>query len=216
MYENKCSYSTINTAKSAIICINNITDNTNTKHNHIARFMKGVFNMRPPHPKHTKTWDINTVLNFLKTWSPNSTLSLKKLTLKTVCLVALISAQRAQSIEFMDIEYMTKNNDNFTFTMNTVIKQMKPGRKCSTIVIPKYEDPDLCVYRLIELYIENTKQIRQSTKFWIGFNKPHKSISRQTISRWLKQSCVLLELIQKCSRHTQQEWHSHQKQNSVE
>ena len=37
------------------------------KHPMMAKFMKGVFSLRPPEPKYFVTWDIRQVLNFLKT-----------------------------------------------------------------------------------------------------------------------------------------------------
>ena len=67
------------------------------KHPVMAKFMKGVFSLRPPEPKYFVTWDVRQVLDFLKTWSPAESLSLKQLTLKLAMLAALITAARSSS-----------------------------------------------------------------------------------------------------------------------
>ena len=68
------------------------------KHPMMAKFMKEVFSLRPPEPKYFATWDVRQVLNFLKTWAPAESLSLKQLTLKLVMLAALITAVRSSSV----------------------------------------------------------------------------------------------------------------------
>ena len=64
--------------------------------------MKGVFSLRHPEPKYFVMWDVRQVLNFLKTWEPAESLSLKQLTLKLVMLAALITAARSSAINKMD------------------------------------------------------------------------------------------------------------------
>ena len=64
----------------------------------MAKFMKGVFSLRPPEPKYFVTWDVRQVLDFLKTWSPAESLSLKQLTLKLVMLAALITTARSSQL----------------------------------------------------------------------------------------------------------------------
>ena len=189
LYNEKYSFSAINTAKSAIssfvICSenNNIADNTE-----ITRFMKGIFNLRPPYPKYTVTWDVSQVLTFLKTLSPSDDLSLKHLTLKTVCLIALISGQRAQSIHDMDLDHCSvSENSSMKFFMTNLSKQVKPGIQQVPITVSKYTtDEHLCPLSSIQMYIQKTSTLRKSNKLWISFVKPHHAVGRQTISRWLK------------------------------
>ena len=74
--------------------------------------LKGVFNLQTPLPI---SWDIDTALKFIKTWYPYESLLLIQLTLKANFLVALVSAQRAQSIHNMDIDVMTKTQREIVF-----------------------------------------------------------------------------------------------------
>ena len=50
--------------------------------------------MRPSLLKYNVTWDANILLNLLKSWSPAEFLSLKKLMLKSVTLIAMLTGQR--------------------------------------------------------------------------------------------------------------------------
>ena len=66
------------------------------QHHSITRLSKGMFHDKPPVPPYAITWNVDTVLKYLKTLHPVSELPLKSLTLKLAALLALASAQRAQ------------------------------------------------------------------------------------------------------------------------
>ena len=71
LFEKGHSYSTINTARSAlstlILCDNCMTFGS---HPHVIKLMKGVYNKRPSGSRYTSTWDVNIVLRYLRTLSP--------------------------------------------------------------------------------------------------------------------------------------------------
>ena len=94
----------INTAKSAISAIT-VPKNSHTIGNHplISRFMRGVFKSRAPVPRNDSTWDVQPMLSHLSSFALPEDLDLKSLTLKLVALVALISAQRLQSIHLLNL-----------------------------------------------------------------------------------------------------------------
>ena len=50
--------------------------------------MKGVYNLRPPKPRYTSTWDVGEVLTVLQTWGMPADLSDRQLSLKLVMLLA--------------------------------------------------------------------------------------------------------------------------------
>ncbi|KAI0233244.1 hypothetical protein LSAT2_016478, partial [Lamellibrachia satsuma] len=58
------------------------------------RFMKGVARDRPSLPRYNCIWDVNVVLNMFRKQPLAEFLSLYDLTLRTVTLLALVSAQR--------------------------------------------------------------------------------------------------------------------------
>ena len=86
-YDKGLGYSTINTCRSALATFLVLQDSECTLSSHplISRFMKGVFNLRPPKPKYVDIWDVKTVLTLLRSWSPATLLELKGLTSSWLC-----------------------------------------------------------------------------------------------------------------------------------
>ena len=50
--------------------------------------MKGIYELRPPWPRYTATWDLSTVLNFFRKGVSVSELSLKELTFQVDIFVS--------------------------------------------------------------------------------------------------------------------------------
>ena len=108
LYKQGLSYSTLNTARSALSTIVILPGGGKLGTNSlVTRFMKGVFEIRKPSPKYDKIWDVSLVLNYLSKLYPNDSLTLKELTLKTVMLILLVSCQRGQAVHFLDLKHMT-------------------------------------------------------------------------------------------------------------
>ena len=57
-------------------------------HPRISALMTGIFNQRPPQPRYTFTWDVETVLLYLRSQPEGQYFSDKGLTLKLVILLA--------------------------------------------------------------------------------------------------------------------------------
>ena len=114
-------------------------------------------------------------------------LELKTLTLKLIMLIALVSAQRGQSLHILDTAYMKEAPDVFEFSLSDHIKQSRPGYKTPSVILQAYPaDSSLCVVTCLKEYLKRTKPLRGSeTKLFISFVKPYKHISRETISRWI-------------------------------
>ena len=104
LYESGKTYSLMNTTRSALSSFVLLEDGLNVgTHPLLCRFFKGIFNLRPPLPRYTHIWDARIILNHLRSLSPIKYLSLKNLTLKLCMLLALLSAQRCQSIHKLRI-----------------------------------------------------------------------------------------------------------------
>ncbi|KAJ8021950.1 hypothetical protein HOLleu_39297 [Holothuria leucospilota] len=183
-------YSGLNTARAALstfLILNGVK--TIGQHPLICRFLKGVFELRPPSARYTTTWDVSVVLNFLRELHPLDSLSLKLVTLKLVMLVALVSAQRLQSLQLLDLSTMTKSATSYTFTINQLIKQSRPGYSTTiTVFLPDFEeDSRLSVYKVLEHYLILTFPLRQHcSRLFISYVKPYKPVSRDTLGRWIK------------------------------
>ncbi|KAJ8038897.1 hypothetical protein HOLleu_16457 [Holothuria leucospilota] len=182
-------YSGLNTARAALstfLILNGVK--TIGQHPLICRFLKGVFELRPPSARYTTSWDVSVVLNFLRELHPLDSLSLKLVTLKLVMLVALVSAQRLQSLQLLDLSTMTKSATSYTFTINQLIKQSRPGYSTTiTVFLPDFEDSRISVYKVLEHYLILTFPLRQHcSRLFISYVKPYKPVSRDTLGRWIK------------------------------
>ncbi|KAJ8911445.1 hypothetical protein NQ315_008331 [Exocentrus adspersus] len=165
-YNEGASYGSLNTMRAAISLI---SFNTNTcKDQVVTRFFKGVFRKRPLRPKYKKTWDVSIVLNFIKTYFPLESLSLKKVTEKLLMLLAIITAHRAQTLTLINIDNIKIFPSKIEIMIPDTIKTSGPA---STLIH----------------YLDRTKSLRNNVKnLFISFKKPHKAVVTQTISRWIK------------------------------
>ena len=77
LFESGCSFSTINTAKSALLPIVSVNGEHCWNDNpDIRRFCKGVFNIKPPTLKYANTWDADVLVQFLDFLGPLDSLSI--------------------------------------------------------------------------------------------------------------------------------------------
>lgn len=182
-------YSVINTARSALSAMVILpTRGKFGEHPYVTEFMKGVYNLYPPKPRYTDIWDPEIVLEFLRNWRPAKKISLKMLSLKVVMLILLITGQRPQIISKLNVENMEISEDCYLFTVeNHDLKQGRPGYKPERICLKAFEDKSLCVHRYLTEYLKRTLDKRGKVKeLFITLNKPHKQITRDTTSRWIR------------------------------
>ena len=191
LFNQGLSYSTLNTARSALSTIVTIDGGESFGSNHIVtRFMKGVFESRRPKPKYDKIWDVSVVLKHLSSLYPNEKLSLKDLTHKVLMLILLVSSQRGQSIHYLDLQHLNMDEDNYSFDVAEHIKTSTPRSPYTRIDIAAYEpDSTICPLSCLKAYINKTKDLRNDeTKLFLSYVRPHKPVSRDTISRWTKET----------------------------
>ena len=191
LFNKKLSYSAINTARSALSSTVVLSDSSqpNVGNNAlISRFLKGVFNARPPMPRYSTTWDVNVVLRYIRSLAPSDDLPLNVLASKLASLCLIVSGQRGQTIHALDLNHMEKSPDTFTFRISVLLKQSKPGKLAQTVEFKAYlNDSKLCVYRCLEIYFRKTQLLRgESTKLFVSCIKPYTPVSRSTFSRWVK------------------------------
>lgn len=189
LYNQGLSYSTINTARSALSSILNIRGPHHFgSHPLVTRFLKGIYETRKPQPKYKTIWDVATVLKYLKTLWPLEQLSLKDLTIKLLILLLLVTGQRGQSIHLLNLDGMNMSSRSCRFELLDHIKTSKPNKRESSIDIGSYQpDNTLCPLLTLKEYLKKTEPLRGTErKLFISFIQPHKGVSRDTISRWTK------------------------------
>ena len=68
------------------------------------------------------------------------------------------------------------------------MKQSKPGYKPPSVVLKAYpQDRSLCVVYHLKEYLKRTELCRKDeTRLFISYIRPHKRVSRDTISGWIR------------------------------
>ena len=154
----------------------------------VKKFVKGVFELNPPRPRYSWIWDVKIVLCYLQSLDPLAQLTLKDLTLKLVMLTALVTAKRGQTLHLLDLKFLTKAEGYVFEGFDNHLKQSRPSTKTLAIHLRNYlPDTRLCVVKTLEAYLDRTSDIRgEETRLVISFSKPHRKVSRDTITRWIK------------------------------
>ena len=191
LYNQGLGYSGSNTARcalSSLVTLENMGNMTIGQHPLVQRLVKGVFHERPSLPRYHNTWDTYKVSQFLKTFASLTEIKLRELTYKLIMLCALVTGQRCQSLHLMNLDTMIKSASSYRFVIHNLVKQSAPGKAQPVLVLPKFdEDERLCVYSVLEEYVQRTNSIRNNeSQLFISFAKPHKKVSKDTIARWTK------------------------------
>ena len=192
-YEQNLGYSAINTARSALSTIFPLHNNCTFGQNHIVkRLLRGVFNQRPALPKYSYTWDVNIVLNYIKSMSSNDKLSLRDLTFKTVLLLKLLSAQRSQTLKLIKLKDLYIDEQHCVIYISSLLKQSKPGKHLKPIQFSRFSDERICIVSALEMYIHKTEQFRdKQEQLFLNYLPPHKEISTSILGRWIKRFLMI-------------------------
>ena len=103
-------------------------------------------------------------------------------------LLALISAQRAQTLVALDTSFMTIQ---ITFVVAALLKTSRPNKDPLQLTLCRFpETASLCPYLTLQEYLRRTAESSRvavnTTKLFLSFIKPYRPISTDTCSRWLK------------------------------
>ena len=114
----RMSYSSINSPRSVLSAMGIVRDGVSVgSHPIVIRFMKGIYNLRPPVSRYVQTWDVNIVLNKLRNLSPVKYISLKVLSMKLAMILCLVLAGRTQLLYLLTIEIMLKEQNLMLYSI---------------------------------------------------------------------------------------------------
>ena len=188
MYDQGYSYSAINTARSAVSMLTAAAGRDNLgSHPLIKRFMKAVFNGRPALPRYQFVWDTDTVLDYLKQQDILS-LSLKELSARLAILLALTSGQRCQTLHALDLRDASVSSVGVKFVVSSIVKHSRVNKPQPEIMVkPFTTEQKLCLFTTLSRYLTVTQTLRNNnTKLFISYIRPHRPITKDTFSRWIK------------------------------
>jgi hypothetical protein len=192
-FEAGKQYRTINTLRSAISMTHEEVDGVRVgQHPMVSRFLKGVYNLRPPAPKHTTTWDVDTVLDYLNGLPDNACLDLQQLSHKLTMLLALTNADRCSDLAALDLSYRTYLGNGVRFIIPGLTKTRVSGPPLEALYPAFPENQKLCPVQTLRAYEQRTQPMRPSSgrtnnqPLFISVRKPHRPVKPATLGRWLK------------------------------
>ena len=189
LYGAGYQYSSVNAYRSAISSVHDKVDGVDVgQHPIITRLLKGVYNDRPPLPRYTNTWDVQTVLNYIESLGCSEELSLKLLTYKTVFLLAITRPSRSIDLCSLDIKRIQSHSNGVAFLPTSLAKQSRQGKRVESFFFPSFSvNTTLCPVTTLRVYLERTAPLRkEERKLFISFIKPHKAVTSSSIARWLR------------------------------
>ena len=155
------------------------------QHPLVTRLMRGVFNDRPPLPRYTCTWNVQTVLPYISNWGSNDSLSLKQLSWKITMLLALTRPSRSADLSQLNLQYKP---EGVAFKPSSLAKQSRQGKPIMEFFFPSFpHDPGLCPVETLKAYEARTAPNRGTEqKLFLALIKPYKAVTSSTIARWLR------------------------------
>ena len=145
----------------------------------VTRFLKGAFNCRPPAPI---TWNVDTILGFLKSLLENHGLSLHH---NLVTLMALANADRCSDLGALDLRHRCAQENSEKFIIPGLTKSQFSGLP----ILPNLPRGHQVVSHP-DTALLHRKVKGPSPGSWqplfIAVRKPHKPVKAATIGHWLK------------------------------
>uniref|UniRef100_A0A1Y1MHV1 Tyr recombinase domain-containing protein n=1 Tax=Photinus pyralis TaxID=7054 RepID=A0A1Y1MHV1_PHOPY len=145
--------------------------------------MRGLSRLRPSKPKYNTTWDPQPVLAFV---ARMQTLDLKGLSRKLATLFVLATGQRLQPISLIIVSGIQKSEDGLRIFIPDLLKTSGVRRPQPVLMIPFFENANLCLGRTVEAYLDATRN-EEGFFLFLTFKKPHGVATKQTLSRWVKE-----------------------------
>ena len=133
--------------------------------------MKGIYNQRPRQPRYSSMWDVQVVLQRLRCWGNNASLSRKQLSLKLVMLMALANARRCSEVYALDIEGMRFRERRVTNSLAELTKTSKPGTNKILSYLVLSLDEDVCPVLTLREYLKRTSKDRKHSKLFLTYTR---------------------------------------------
>ena len=113
----------------------------------------------------------------------------KYLTYKLTMLLPLNSASRVLGLRHLDIRFMTKAKNNYTFIFGELHKAWREGKPPPSLKVYTFEkDTNLCVVATLKEYLKRPKVWREKDKSQVllSFVKPDNHVVSSTIFGGIK------------------------------
>uniref|UniRef100_A0A1X7TV13 Uncharacterized protein n=1 Tax=Amphimedon queenslandica TaxID=400682 RepID=A0A1X7TV13_AMPQE len=155
LYKEGYQYRSLNACRSAIASMHSPVHGLSIgRHPLVTRLLKGVFQTRPPLPWYQGTWDVGLVLRYISSDILDDKMSLKRLSLRTVMLLALTCPSHSADLSNLSLKGYRNTPEGAVFIPTALAKQCKPGKSFKEFFFAKLNgDEALCPVKSLSLYI---------------------------------------------------------------
>ena len=154
--------------------------------------MKGLFELDPQFPRYTYVWDVSSLLRYLRMLDDPKNLPMKLLGKKLAVLLCILAGgQRCQTVHAINILHIKISNNVCYIPFYTKLKQTRKGHHLAPLKFRVYrKEPKLCVITNLTEFLKKTQDKRTDAALFLSSQKPHRSVSKDTISRWVKDMMI--------------------------
>jgi hypothetical protein len=154
----------------------------------VSRFSKGNKFNHPSKPKYDDIWDVNLLLNYIKTLGENRSLDLSTLRSKSIVLLRIERIARSSDVASIPFESIKKTRLGYSFRYFST-KESREG-SWSTIQKISFSSPkSICAAYAIEEYLRRTEEFRDNVEgdnnLFLSLDGLH-SLSSQSIAKLCK------------------------------
>ena len=145
--------------------------------------MKGIYNWRPPEPWYSTTWDVTTVLTWLKGHGGRHSeeRSLKDLSGKLALLMALVSANRTSKLHALDLQFRSYTPEGVLFRLASLTKKRKTGAPLKDYFFTSFaQDSCLCVVQYRFYYRSSVTTEKDYTQKVLNSSDSHDRLGHLT------------------------------------
>ena len=196
LHTNGLQYRSINVHRSAISSVHAYIDKVPVgQHFMVRQLMKGILRSNPPLPRYKEFWNVDQVLSYIISLPVNESLSMKILSKKLAVLLAIAAPKRVSEIARLDKNFMSiaPNSHSVRFFLPGLSKTQKDASTREVVYDSFPQNPQICVFECLSSYIDRTEHWRSCDKETSKYDpllrstvKPHKGVSPNTVSRWIK------------------------------
>ena len=192
-FHNGLQYGTINTYRSALSNVLPPMEGFLVgQHPLVVRLMKGIQNSRPAMPRYQHCWDINQVLDYIKSLPANMDVSLDLVTGKLATLMPITAPKRSSELGLLDLNFSKKHPEGISFSLPDMTKT---SSEVCTVFFASFPSANaICVSTTLDAYLNRTAQAREHLSsqtgvpnpLFLSYHRPYKPVKHCSIAWWIK------------------------------
>ena len=157
LFQAGLQHFTLNTYRSAISStIPQVEACPVGQHPLVCKFMKGVFNSRPPQPKYSGTWDVGLVTRYLEGLPSDSNLTVSVLTKKCAMFLALSASKRQSDLRAIDLRFKKCFPEGVSFQLAALTKTRTATKSMEFFFPSVPHNKRLCPVTSLDSYVDRT------------------------------------------------------------